>query len=126
MTEEAFRNQAQRLTSRWPKSFDAESLKLIARGLKDLPDYTVERIVTHFLLTMRAAPLPQDFVDAGHKERKRLFERDVSGSANAVFNWGEQKGLRAFLDEFYPGCKTLWEAVQIQVELNQAQREREG
>lgn len=125
MTTDHFNNEMGRLYGLFgEKSFHQERVRFIWSHWKDLPDHGFTKFVNKLIATCRQAPLPQDFIEAAHQERKRSFDRDVAGAADAMFNWQGQKGLQHFLAENYPGCKTLWEAVQVQVEVNRAQRER--
>lgn len=127
MTADDFNAEMQRLHSTFgEKAFTSERIKLIWGHWRDLPAQSFSRVVNKLIATSRQVPLPQDFIEAAHQERKRSFDRDVAGAADAMFNWQGQKGLQHFLAENYPGCKTLWEAVQVQVEVNQARRERGG
>jgi hypothetical protein len=129
MTRENFDEQLSRLRFRFgDRNFDPEFIKLLAKEVQSMPDHDLTRMVSDFIGSRPATrpPLLVDFREARIQIEKYKFTREVQGAADAVFDWAKQKGLKAFLDENYPGCKSLWEAVQVQVEVNQAQREREG
>lgn len=127
MTADDFNAEMQRLYSTFgEKAYTAERIKLIWGHWRDLPAQMFARVINKHIATSRQAPMPQDLIEAAHLERKRSFDRDVAGAADAMFSWAEQKGLKHYLAENYPGCNSLWEAVQIQIEVNKAQRERGG
>lgn len=117
MTTEVFNSEMKRIYGVFgEKHYPHERIRSIWSHWRDLPDNGFIKLVSHFINTRKIgdAPLPQDFIDAAHRERKNQFNRDVQGAADAVFDWSKQKGLKAFLDENYPGCKTLWEAVEVE------------
>jgi hypothetical protein len=107
------------------KSYPHEKIKMIWGHWKDLPDHAFTKLVSNLISTQRTSPLPKDFIEAAHQERKRVFTKDAEGAAN-TFDWGAQKGPKEYLSENYPGCDSIAEAVKIQIELNQAKKEREG
>lgn len=102
MTEIYFREQIGRLSSEWPKSFSPEKQKLIAKALKDVPDYAVEKIVTHFLSTFRQAPLPKDFIDAALRETLGR----------------EQRRAEEYIDR-EPRCPKCWDCGVFEVQHDQ-------
>lgn len=128
MTREVFDEQIRRLRLRFgERAFDSEFTRLIAGEMQHTTDPDLIYIVSNLISSRPATrpPLMVDFREARLSQEKYKFNQDVSGAADAVFDWSKQKGLQAYLDENYPGCKSLWEAVQVQVEVNQAQRERD-
>lgn len=126
MTDEQFVIQVQRLQIAFgEKPFDKMRLSMIrGRVGESYPAFC--RIVDKFISARRPSdpPLPQDFADAYRLEEKNEFLRDVNGAIDAM-NTPWQNGLQEFLAKEYPGCKTLNEAVQVQILKNQIRRAQE-
>lgn len=114
MNELEFTSQMKRLENTFgEKHFDIERLTLIRRHVFDLPIFNFARIVDHLISTMRLAPLPKDFKEAARAEKNHFQDlRAVPEIMKPDF-----KGDGAFqrvLERDYTGCKTLWEAVELQ------------
>lgn len=114
MTQEEFVHQMKRFDSVFgQKSYPWERLELIKRHVIDLPPYNFSRIVDHLLSTMRQAPLPKDFKEAAYAERKQMEDlRSVPDIMKPDYKG--DKTLQKVLARDYPGCKTLWEAVEVE------------
>lgn len=118
MTEADFDRGIARLTAEYGSNhFKAEKLKLIWGFVAGLGAFEFDKILSHFLASMRQAPLPKDFQEASRAVHKNNFNRDVVGAA-AAMNTPWPNGLKPFLLREYPGCKTMNEAVQVQIEKN--------
>lgn len=114
MTTTHFKLEIHRLTLVWPKAFSDGRQKAIWAGLCDLNDNQFSQICDKFVRSLRASPLPDDFIQEARRVQKESFERNLKGACDRIFNWGAQKGLKAYLDKHYPGAETLWDAVTIQ------------
>lgn len=122
MTNDQFQFQMHRLESAFgERHFPLERLELIWGLVAWMGLGQFSCVVDHMLSTMRYAPLPKDFKEASILEKKKAFENDVGGAIKAL-NTPWSGGLQAFLTKQYPGCKTLNEAVQVQILQNQVQR----
>jgi hypothetical protein len=114
MTETEFLFQMQRLISAFgEKSFDRGRMELISRHVRDLSPHSFSRIVDHLLSNFRQAPLPKDFAEAARGERNHASDlRSVPDIMKIDFKG--DGGLLKVLSRDYPGCKTLWEAVEVE------------
>lgn len=111
MTPDQFKFQMHRLEDTFgAKNFTMERLELIERFCMWMSLGQFSHICDHFISSFRYAPLPKDFKDAAIREKKNSFEKEVL-STELPFS----EGLPSFLEKQYPGCKTLIEAVEVQV-----------
>lgn len=114
MLRDHFQREIERLKQVWPNSFQTPRVTSIWSGCCDLLDSQFSVICDRFINSLKAPPVPDDFIEAARKLEAEIFQRDVDGAAKRVFNWSGQKGLKAFLDKNYPGAETLWDAVTVQ------------
>jgi len=127
MTREIFDQQIQRLQVRWRNAFDREFVSLLANRMNGISNDDFVEIVNFFIgnRPVSKPPLMQDFQDERIRRERQAFNRDVAGAASAMDRpW--QGGLQAFLAREYPGCKTLNEAVEVQIEKNRIARAMGG
>lgn len=116
MTNEAYVKQVQRMFERFGrKNFDPEFVSLVWREVCTLSEEQFARITDFFIGTRQPnkPPLLADFRDARIREEKNAFTREVQGAANVLTATAWQGGLKAYLAKHYPGCKSLWEAVEV-------------
>lgn len=123
MTQSEFDQQMSRITNTFGEGrvYSRDRIAQIWKTVCDLSGYQFARIVDNFLSSFRQSPLPKDFADAARAERRTDFNRDVTGAA-AAMNTPWPNGLQKFLGENYPGCKTINDAVQVQILKNQVDR----
>lgn len=124
MLAEQFRAEMGRIIGTFGKAaYSEERTDLIHRAIKGLGYGEFSRVVDHMISTFRYPPLPKDFAEAAIAERKKRFDQDVHGAAQAMRRpW--QGGLKAYLEKDFPGCKTLAEAVEVrrlQIQLARAE-----
>jgi hypothetical protein len=114
MTEIEFIGQMKRLTDAFgEKPFDRGRMELISRHVRDLSAYSFTRIVDHLLSNFRQAPLPKDFKEAAMAERNNWHDlRSVPAIMRPDFKGNG--GLQKVLARDYPGCETLYEAVEVE------------
>jgi hypothetical protein len=127
VTQSEFDSQMQRITGTFGdgRVYSRERVAMIWGSVSDLSAKSFSNIVNLFIATLRQPPLPSDFREAAYAERKRSFESDVVGAAKAMdIPW--QNGLQAFLAREYPGCKTLNQARDVQIEKNKIKRAMES
>jgi hypothetical protein len=120
-----FQDQVKRLHVRFgERNFDAEFVSLLWDEVCTMSDpglkMTVDVMIGNRLTNK--PPVLQDFRDARLKEEKLKFENEVRGASRAVFEPTKNGGLQKFLSLNYPGCRTLWSAVEAQIKRNKAAR----
>lgn len=114
MMREHFQREVERLKLVWPQSFSTPRAHLIWCGCADLSDRDFTGVCDRFIGSMKSPPLPEDFISEARRLQKASFDKDLKGACDRIFNWGKQKGLKAYLEKKYPGAETLWDAVTIQ------------
>lgn len=126
MTQAHFNHQMGRMYSLFgEKSFANERLKIIWSIVEDLQDHSFTRIVNHMVSNFRQPPLPKDFREAAIGERNSHADlRSVPDIMKP--NFKGDGGLQRFMARDYPGCTTLWQAVEVQVLKNKFDRINNG
>lgn len=114
MTEDEFIYQMKRLENEFSsKHFGYERLNRIKQCVMDLTPYGFSRVIDHMIDNFRQAPLPKDFREAARAERNAYADlRSIPAIMHSNFK-GDGALLRV-MEKEYPGCKTLWEAVEVQ------------
>lgn len=113
MTDEQFKFQIQRLESTFgEKHFDIERLDLVKAQVMWMELGEFSQIVSNFISSFRAAPLPKDFKDAvlAYKRNRQTSPRTVPQVFKETVE--NSAGLRQELEK--RGAKTLKEAIEIE------------
>jgi hypothetical protein len=111
MTAAHFNQQMGRLYSLFgEKNFPPERLKIIWSSVEGLDDGSFTKIINHFVSSFRQAPLPKDFNEASRLERHHAFKPNMPSIETISHNSGS---LKKVLEEKYPGCKNLLEAIEV-------------
>lgn len=116
MIRSEFDDQIKRLRVKFgDKAFDPETVALIATECITLKSEEFAKIASFFLGTRKHInpPMLPDFKEAKLRAEKLAFNREVDSAADTMSSPPWQGGLKAFLAKEYPGCKTLWEAVEV-------------
>jgi len=128
MTSDAWMTQKARLISHFGKQISSEFCLLVASEINNLPNTTVVEMINAMIGNRKPSnpPLLQDFRDGRLNYERRKFDANVNGAARAM-NTPWQTGLKAYLAHTYgTECKTLKQAVEMQIELNRLKRAKEG
>lgn len=127
--EKLFGEQVQRLRSRFgEKAFDNELCRLIALEVKEMHPHDFVRTVDVMIGSRPHSkpPLLSEFREARLQAEKMKHQQELRQAVETFNHPAKSDGLRRFLAMNYPGAKTLWEAVQIQVLRNQVERANRG
>ncbi len=107
--------QIERLKSRFgDRAFDPEFIDLARGEMARMRDDALIKMVDFFIGSRPAnrPPLISDFRDGRYAAEKVSFNADVAGALKALDKpW--QTGLKPYLENNFPGCKTLEEAVEV-------------
>jgi len=117
MTGEIFAEQVKRLQMRFgTKALDQQFVDLVWRECREMSEGALITFVDVMIGSRphTKPPLLQDFRDARLAEAKRKFESDVRGAVREFEHPSARGGLKKFLAMNYPGCKTLWDAVEVE------------
>ena len=114
MNETEFLEKMARLTGSFgDKAFDRGRMDIIYRCVRELPPISLDRIIDHMISNFRQAPLPKDFKAAVIAEKNHFSDlRSVPEIMQTDFKG--DGGLQRVMVRDYPGCKTLWDAVEVE------------
>lgn len=118
MTAAFYGSQVIRLQHRFGnRAFDQEFCDLVWRECHTMSDFGFQRLVDVFIghRTANKSPLLADFREGRLNEEKAKFQNDLKKAVETFEHPAKHDGLKRYLAREYPGCKTLWEAVQVQV-----------
>lgn len=122
MTPQTFSVQVQRMQGRFgEKALGKEFIDLIWRECMTMSDGAFIRLADVFIGSRphHKPPLLAEFREARLNEERVQFQRDLKSAVDAI----ERKPIPAILARIgYPGCKTAWEAVQVQIHRNKVAR----
>jgi len=125
MTDECWNRQKERLINHFgEKHYSREFCLLLAVECKSTPDSEFVHIVDTMIGSRPAhrPPLLQDFREARISLEKLRLQRDLHDAINTL-NTSWPKGLQAYLAREFPGCRNIWEAIQVrklQIQVAQA------
>lgn len=95
------------------KNYPSERIELIWNTTKNLSDESFNKIVNYLISSFRFAPLPKDFDEAAKAEIRSIHSSNSVPDFMAK-NFKGNGSLEKVLARDYPGCKTLYEAVQVE------------
>lgn len=127
MTQTCWDNQKPRFIDRFgAKNFSKEFSLLVLMECRDVSDQDFVEIA-NFMIGSRSAnkpPLLHDFRDARLIKEKAALRRNIEGALNSMQREAKRdSGLYAFLAKEYGSeCKTLNQAVEIQIERNRIEK----
>lgn len=116
MTDSCWTHQKTRLIDRFgERNFSKEFSLLVAIECKSMPDQTFVDMVNAMIGARRPndPPLLSHFRDARLALERRQLERDLYGATKTLTQPGYNQGLKNYLANEFPGCKNLWEAVEV-------------
>jgi hypothetical protein len=122
MTHDTWTQQKARFIDRFGQNnFSKEFSLLVSIECNSMPDQAFVDLANAMIGNRKPSnpPLLQDFRDARLAYERRKFESDVAGAARAMHQPMLTDGLSKYLTKTYGAeCKTLWQAVEMQRELN--------
>ncbi len=114
MTFKDFDSQMARLRMAFGKThLTSEHGEMIWKSSCDLTLEQFMRMTDFFISTLHKAPLPKDFEVQGTVERKEEFKKQ-NKAASELLDQPWPKGLAAWIEGNYPGCKNLNEVLNRQ------------
>lgn len=129
MDLETMAAQFDRLRARFgDKAFDKEFIALAMREVSTMHPHDFTRFVDVMIGSRPHSkpPLLSEFREARLQAEKMKHQQELRQAVETFNHPAKSDGLRRFLAMNYPGAKTLWEAVQIQVLRNQVERANRG
>lgn len=120
MNQICFKEHVERLKQRFgEKAFDLQFVQLIWPEVRDLTEPEFVGLVNFFLGSRTATrpPLVPDFKEGVITIQKKNFQQDLNGAMKSLTKEWPKGSLRRALDANpdWKGCKTAWEAVQVQI-----------
>ncbi len=124
MTKDFFAQQVSRLRSRWKNNFDSEFVSLLSVQMNTISNDNFLKIVDFFIGNRPNSrpPMLQDFLDERIRQERNEFSQTLRSAIDAFDTPFTEGGLQKFLAKEYPGCKTLNQAVEVQILKNQVER----
>lgn len=110
------------------KALNKSFVDLVWREVCTMSDFGFARTCEVFIGSRphTKPPLLTDFREARLRDEKREFDNQVRDAASAM-DWPARGGLQRFLTATYGSeCKTLNQAVEMQIELNRMERLKNG
>lgn len=129
MTEEFFQTQIQRLKTRFgEKAFDKEFVTLIARECFSMSDADFLDLVNTMIATRKhnSSPILTDFREMRIQSEKNKFGHVVSSAVKAMSAHAQGSVHEALIRAGFHGCKTIEEALAVQMEKNRIAKALEG
>lgn len=117
MTFDFFKSQIDRLKLRFgEKAFDPEFIRLLHKEVNPMSNQSFVHVVDVLIGSRPASrpPLLIDFREMRIKIEKEDFNKVVNGAVKTVYNPANHNGLKSYLAKEYPGCNSLWEAVEVE------------
>lgn len=117
MTRDFMASQFARLINRFgQKAFNDEFVILASREIYGMSEGAFITFVDVMIGSRphTKPPLLSEFREARMAEEKRKLENDVRSAVREFEHPSARGGLKKFLAMNYPGCKTLWEAVEVE------------
>jgi hypothetical protein len=121
MTQEFFEQQIDRLKVRFgEKAFDKEFVSLIAKECFSMQDADFLDLVNLMIATRKhnSSPILTDFREMRVQSDKNKFGRVVGHAVRAMSQHSKGTVHEALIRAGFHGCKTIEEALNVQLEKN--------